>query len=171
MSAKKFSIVCYNEELLVNYLEENKDKITEWAYIKHQPETDEKKEHFHLFLEFETPKNASPIAKALDINIMLVSSCRNKYSLLRYFLHLSFPNKIRYEIEDIVSNIDIHILRSILILNIETPEDFLFDIIEYIKNGFSMKEIVHICIQNRTINELRRYWQIIKFYYDENKFI
>lgn len=171
MSAKKFAIVCYNEELIIKYIEENRDKIKEWAYIKHQPESDEKRQHFHLFLEFETPKNAKPISNALEIHIMLVSSCRDKYSLLRYFLHLSFPNKIHYEIEDIITNIDIHILRSILILNVETDEDFMSNILDYIKNGFSMIDIINICIKDKTIYELRKYWQIIKFYYDETKFI
>lgn len=165
MSAKKYIIVCYNEELLSNYIENNKDSILEYAYIKHQPELEEKKEHFHLYLEFHTPKNKQPIAKALGINEILIQSCKSKKSTFKYFIHKD-TNKIQYKIEDIITNIDMNIIYCMTEDNIETEEDYLKQQLEYFDIGMKLTDLIKLSIEDRNLDKLRRYWNILKYYYE-----
>lgn len=166
MSAKKYLIVCYNEELLINYIENNKEYILEYAYIKHQPEEEEKKQHYHFFIEFHTPKNKQPIAKSLGINEILVQSCRNKKNTFKYFIHKDNPNKIQYNLEDIITNIDMNILYCITQDSVETEEEYLNQQIEYFEIGMKLTDLIKLSIEDRNLDKLRRYWNIIKYYYE-----
>lgn len=166
MSAKKYVIVCYNEELLLNYLDKNRDYIKEYAYIKHIAEAEDKVDHIHLYLEFNDPKNRKPIANALKINEMLIQSCKSKKSILRYFLHKDFPNKIQYEINEIMSNIDINLLYCLIEEKVETEEDYLQQQIDYLDNGLKLTDLIRVSIEDRNVSQLRKYWNILKYFYE-----
>lgn len=168
MSAKKFVIVCYKEELLIDYLDKNKDYIKEYVYIKHIAEEEDKVDHIHLFIEFNNPKNRKPISNALNINEILIQSCKSKKSILRYFLHKDFPNKIQYEIENLISNIDINILHCMIESKVETEEEYLQQQIDYIDNGLRLTDLIRISIEDKNVNQLRRYWNILKYFYENS---
>lgn len=169
MSAKKFIIVCYNEDLLVDFLNDKKEEIKEYAYIKHLPEEEDKKEHFHLFLEYNTPKNKGPIAKALNINELLIQSCRSKQNTFKYFIHKDLNNKIQYNIDDIITNINLGIIHGLVEYNVETEEDYLYQQINYLENGFKLTDIIKLSIKDKNLHQLRRYWHIIKYFYENTE--
>lgn len=169
MSAKKFVIVCYNEELLVDYLDKNREYIKEYAYIKHLAEEEDKVDHIHLFLEFKDPKNRKPIANALNINEILIQSCKSKKSLYRYFLHKDFPNKIQYNINEIITNIDLNVLHCLIESDVETEEEYLQQQINFIDNGLKLTDLIRISIEDKNLAQLRRYWNIIKYFYENTE--
>lgn len=168
MSAKKFNIVCYDEQKLTDFISSNHFTIREYAYIKHIAESEEKKEHFHLYLEFYNPKNHSSIAKQLDVNVKLVQTCKDKFKLLCYFLHKYDLDKIQYDISDIESNIDYNIIYNIVNNDkiFKSDEDFLGHQIQYIYEGFTLNNIIQLSIQNKNLHLLRKYWHILKYYYE-----
>ena len=168
MSAKNFNIVCYDEHLLKEFLLEYANSIKEYAYIKHLPESEEKKEHYHVFIEFFNPKNHSTIAKQLNVNIRLVQTCKDRYKLIRYFVHKDNLDKIQYEIDEIITDMDINVIYNILndINKYKRDEEFLSLQLDYLHSGLTLNNLIALAISNKNLAELRKYWNIIKYYYE-----
>lgn len=72
-----------------------------YAYIKHVPETNEKKPHFHIILSFENPTLKSSLAKKLGIPINYISEVKNLRSMCRYLIHKDDDDKIQYSLDQV----------------------------------------------------------------------
>lgn len=78
--------------------------FTYWAYIKHQPDTDEGTEHYHFLVRHNGSRSVKQIADKLGISPQYVQVCRKVVAFRRYMLHLDDDDKIKYTIDDISTN-------------------------------------------------------------------
>lgn len=72
-----------------------------WAYIKHFPESDEKKEHYHCILSFDNQKTPSALAKQLGVPEMFVKPIKNMRSMCRYLIHKDDEEKYQYSLDQV----------------------------------------------------------------------
>lgn len=73
-----------------------------YAYIKHQPETAEKNEHFHAFIHLDTACTLSSISKRLGVPPNYIQYVKNIRGACRYLTHIDYEEKIQYSTDDIV---------------------------------------------------------------------
>lgn len=116
MNSKRYNLVMYQEVEIIKFLSacfNNRGKNisqVKYAYIYH--DKDEKKPHYHLFIEFPEAVKDRDIERILTLtNISLSSYSKQKTNknFLAYLTH-STPNdigkKAPYEFNEIISNID-----------------------------------------------------------------
>lgn len=168
MSRKLFHLVCYlNKEdidtIIFDYT--TKSDLIEYAYIMHNAESEDKKDHWHVYLKFFNPKNASDISKKFNIHISICQPVKNRNSLLQYFCHYNVIDKIQYNYEEIITNINIKEIQSIFVTR-DTLSDaeFIQRCCEFLDSGFNLRDLIKKCIQDNTIHLLRKYWSILKHY-------
>lgn len=76
-----------------------------YAYITHQPEVEEKKEHTHLILSLDNPRTIDSLSKRLDIPQNLIKNCKSLRGACRYLIHIDNEDKKQYELTEVkVSN-------------------------------------------------------------------
>ncbi|MBQ9180946.1 hypothetical protein IJ135_02535 [Candidatus Saccharibacteria bacterium] len=78
--------------------------FTSWAYIYHQPDTEEGTPHYHFLVRNNGTRNVRQIADKLGIPSNYVQVCRKVVAFRRYMLHLDNDEKIKYTIDDVVTN-------------------------------------------------------------------
>lgn len=113
IQAKKFSLVVYDKDILLNgidYLKLNKPLIS-YAYILHDKDINEdgnlKKIHYHLYLEFNNRLSETILRKLFNTEIVQI--CKNTNYYISYFIHLYDIDKYQYDKNDIIFyNLDIN---------------------------------------------------------------
>ena len=98
---RRFFFICYPESLPkpidVCIREALPDK---YAYILHDEDYDIneqlKKEHYHVYLDFENARTYSSIAKQFGIAENNVEYCKSPKYAVRYMLHRDNPEKTAY---------------------------------------------------------------------------
>lgn len=83
-----------------------------YAYILHDLDTldtgELKKEHYHIYLEFENQREFSHVAEYFGIAENLVEKVKNTKACIRYLAHVDSKEKFQYDRANIVShNLDI----------------------------------------------------------------
>ena len=72
-----------------------------WAYIKHFPEKDEKKEHFHVILSFENATKQETLSKKLGVPIRFIRPIKSFRTICRYLIHKDDEDKYQYSIDQV----------------------------------------------------------------------
>lgn len=129
-------ILFYDESKHYNFddLIFNIHSLKYYAYIKHQPETEEKLEHYHAFIHLDTACTESALAKRLGIPKDKVQYVKNVRGGCRYLTHIDYPEKIQYSIDDVkVSGL---FKRKFLknFEDVKTEEEIIQDIYFWIDN-------------------------------------
>lgn len=75
-----------------------------WAYIKHLPDKEDSTEHFHFLIRANGTRSIKQVADKLGIPSNYVQICRKVVAFRRYMMHLDSDDKIKYDVDDIVSN-------------------------------------------------------------------
>lgn len=151
-----------------------------YFYIKHQAESEQKKDHYHLVLYFDKPttlKNVSNILGISENDISFQDNTGKRYTLKKsvgYLLHYNNNDKIQYELKDIVTNIPDTINKYYNILvtpNCEKKE--LADILAFIEdnNVKTTYALVYWCIENDYLKTLKKYNYLLKNIVYENRLI
>lgn len=83
-------------------LQDIKGNFKNWAYITHQPEEEEKKEHTHLILSLDNARTIESICNRLDIPTRLCERVRGLRGACRYLIHKDNEEKIQYDLKDVV---------------------------------------------------------------------
>lgn len=121
-----------------------------WAYIKHFPESDEKKEHIHLILSFENQKYVSTLSKQLGVPEYFIKPIKNMRSICRYLIHKDDEEKYQYSLEQVkVSNAFEREFKKAFD-DIETEDiiiDNIYKQIDSITKHFQYHECVRLLIQ------------------------
>lgn len=80
----------------------------EWAYILHDRDKKEdgtiKKEHYHVILKKSTPTALITISRQLGIDSQYVQRIRNWKKMVKYLTHDENDDKVKYELEEIISS-------------------------------------------------------------------
>ena len=73
-----------------------------YAYIKHLPESNEKKNHFHVILSFENATKKDTLSKKLGVAPNYIDEIKNFRSICRYLTHKDDDDKFQYDISQVV---------------------------------------------------------------------
>lgn len=106
-----------------------------YAYIKHDPEIEESKEHYHVFIHLDTASTEEALSKRIGIQKNYIQYIKNVRAGCRYLTHIDYPDKIQYKIEDVkISGL---FKRKFLknFEDIKTEEEIIQDIYFWIDNS------------------------------------
>ena len=100
---RNFMILFYKESKHYNFddIIFNIHGLKYYAYIKHEPETDEKVEHYHAFIHLDTACTEDALAKRIGIPKDKIQYVKNVRAGCRYLTHIDYEDKIQYSIDDI----------------------------------------------------------------------
>lgn len=87
----------YNFKEVMRIIKSNK----KYAYIKHFPESNEKKEHFHVIISLDNATKKSTLSKKLGIQENYIDEVKNLRSICRYLIHKDDDEKYQYNIENV----------------------------------------------------------------------
>lgn len=73
-----------------------------YAYIKHEPEEEEKSPHYHAFIHLDSATTEKAVANRLGIPESKVQHVKSFRSACRYLTHVDYPDKIQYYLDDVV---------------------------------------------------------------------
>lgn len=164
-----FSFTCYDksdtlafDDILIRI---NNLKL-KYFYIKHLPESDEKKEHYHFVLYFSLPTTISHVSSLLNIadnNINVTDSKGERYTLKKsvgYLLHYNNNEKTNYNYDDFVTNIPDTLKKYYdLLVSPHDERSELCEILAFIEDNHihSNKELLKFCIDNNLLKTYRKY--------------
>lgn len=72
-----------------------------WAFIKHFPESNEKKAHYHVILSFENATKKETLSNKLGVPLNYIDSVRNFRSSCRYLVHKDDEDKFQYNLDQV----------------------------------------------------------------------
>lgn len=100
---RHFIMILYPEwSNFSDILHDIKGSFKKYAYIKHFPESDEKKEHYHLILSLDNPRSVESLSNRLDIPKNLIQNCKSLRGSCRYLIHRDDEDKRQYNFDDVV---------------------------------------------------------------------
>lgn len=117
----------------------------QYAYIKHLPETDEKKSHYHLYIHLDSACTISSVSKRLCVPEKFIQNVRSERACLRYLSHIDYPEKKQYGIDEIVcsKNLERKILKAHSDIEDETTIiDNIYKFIYDLKNDYDYHNAV-----------------------------
>lgn len=74
-----------------------------WAYIKHTPDDDDNRVHYHFIIRC-SPMTLDSISRKLDLPSNFIRWVRVRRSFIRYLVHYDNPEKEQYKREEIITN-------------------------------------------------------------------
>lgn len=75
-----------------------------FAYIKHEPDSDNGSEHYHFYIHLTQPISIKNLSEKLDIPPHMIEWVRVKTRMIQYLIHKNNPEKKQYREEDIITN-------------------------------------------------------------------
>ena len=97
---RNFIVLLYQDSTSYNFDETLRiiKSQKKWAFIKHFPESNEKKEHYHAILSFENAKNKSTLSKQLGVPENYIDPIKNFRTICRYLTHIDDEDKYQYSL-------------------------------------------------------------------------
>lgn len=105
-----------------------------YAYIKHQPEQEEKQAHYHVFLHLDNASTLSSISNRLGVPSNYFQVVKSVRSSCRYLTHIDYEDKIQYELSDVVVSKLFERKFKKNFEDIKTEEEIILDIYNFIDN-------------------------------------
>lgn len=113
LKLRNYEVILYPEnQEHINVLSTIMNKY-KYAYILHDKDRTEtgelKKEHWHVLIFLDNQQSLSAFSKSLDLqkSTNLIQFVKDKKQAIRYLLHVDNDDKERYDLSNIISNIDI----------------------------------------------------------------
>lgn len=103
-----------------------------YAYIKHLPEENEKKPHYHVILSFENATSKSGLSKKIGVPENYISEIKNFRSMCRYLIHKDDEDKIQYNLSQVIINEPFKKEYYKQFDDLETEEQMINNIYDYI---------------------------------------
>lgn len=106
-----------------------------WAWIRHEPEDDEKLPHYHILIRLENATSIESISNKTGVPIHKIQYVKNIRAMCRYMIHLDDADKIQYKLDDVhVSKLFERKFKKNF-EEIKTEEEIIQDIYFYIDNN------------------------------------
>lgn len=102
---RNFIILLYEDSTSYNFEEvlfDLKGSFKNYAYIKHKPETSEKKEHYHFILSLDNARTISSLAKRVGVASNYFQPIKSLRASCRYLTHIDTEEKNKYNLSDVV---------------------------------------------------------------------
>lgn len=132
----------YRNFMLILYPDDSdfNDKIAiiksykNYAYIKHEPEGDDKKEHYHVILSLDNATTINSLGKKTLVPTRLIEPIFSLRAMCRYMIHLDNEDKKTYDIKNVVlsRNFERKFLKQFD--DIKTEQEIIMDIYTFIDN-------------------------------------
>lgn len=131
-----FSIVLYEDTTSYNFEETLRllKSMGQYAYIKHSPEKDEKKEHIHFVLRLVNQKKIERISELTGIPIQHIKRVKSERMMLRYLIHLDDQNKLQYDYHNVICSANYQRTFRKSLNDLETEEQIINNIYQFINN-------------------------------------
>lgn len=101
---RHFMILLYEDSKIYKYddiLFDLKGSFKNYAFIKHEPEKEEKKEHVHFILSLDNPRSINSISKRIGVPPNYIQSIKSLRASCRYLTHQDEYDKKHYELADV----------------------------------------------------------------------
>lgn len=108
--------------------------FTYWAYIYHEPDSDEGTPHYHFLVRNNGTRSVGQIADKLGISGQYVQVCRKVVAFRRYMLHLDSDDKKKYTLDDVHTS-DVPSFKSAIIGNDVRDVNDVFNDWKRLKSG------------------------------------
>lgn len=79
-----------------------KGSFKNYAYIKHIPESDEKKEHIHFILSLDNARTIKSLSRRIDVPENLIRNCKSLRASCRYLIHIDDEDKYQYNLDQVI---------------------------------------------------------------------
>lgn len=140
------------EEVLRN----GKNYFVEFSYILHDKDVTEdgevKKAHIHWLGRRKNASGLKYVAEIMGLKENEVEIIKNWKGAVRYLTHIDYPDKYRYEVEDIVTNMD-----NIVAYFEQISEGrAVLNMIEQREKGYTYKEILIKAVEGGYYDSFRR---------------
>jgi len=137
----------WTNEKIADWLAETKGALNAYV-ITHDKdyniETGEIVEpHTHIYIEYDTPRKITTVAKLLAVEPNFIEVVRNKKGVLRYLTHKDQETKAKYDNEQVYTNAEIDYTTAVMGATMSDK-----DIAEYIMQGRGM-ELLGVVSPNR----------------------
>jgi len=76
----------------------------DWAWILHQPDSDDGTEHIHFMVRANGTRSIKNIADKIELPGNYIQIVKNLVGMRRYFMHLDEPDKHQYDVYDVHTN-------------------------------------------------------------------
>ena len=139
---RNFMILLYPEDSYFNdVLNDIKGSFKNYAYIKHIPEEEEKKEHIHLILSLDNPRSVISLAKRLEIDKRLIQHIKSLRASCRYLVHADAEDKYQYNLDQVIVS---HSFKSTYFKSFDdllSDEEILDNIYDFIRDNRALSPI------------------------------
>lgn len=101
---RHFMILLYQDSKSYTFndvLFDLKGSFKNYAYIKHLPEQDEKKEHIHFILSLDNPRSINSLAKRVGVAPNYIQSIKSLRASCRYLIHIDNDEKKQYDLTEV----------------------------------------------------------------------
>lgn len=132
---RHFMILLYHDTKDYNIDEilfDLKGSFKNYAYVLHNPESDEKKSHIHFILSFDNARTITSLCKRLNLKSQFIQPIKSLRASCRYLVHIDDETKTQYSLSDV------HVSRSFSNIffssfdDIKSEQDIIDDIYNYI---------------------------------------
>ena len=163
---RNFMFLLYQDTTTYNFddvLFDLKGSFKNYAYIKHLPESDEKKEHYHFILSLDNARSVSSLSKRVGVPNNYISPIRSLRASCRYLTHQDNEDKTKYNLTDVVVSSSFARKFFGAFDDLKTEQDIIEDIYNYIDyvSQFEMqkalKELIIFVNQNAYDSIYKRY--------------
>lgn len=126
----------YDYNKVINYIEKN---YKYYAYIEHNEDIDDKKEHTHVLMHFDNKRYNTGISKELNVPSNYIVHA-NLIPYLRYLIHFDDEDKKQYSIEEVHGPLS-NKLKDIISKDKKTESEQVAEIMSYI---FESNEFLYV---------------------------
>lgn len=105
-----------------------------WAYIKHLPEENEKKPHYHVILSFENARTKNGLSSLLGVPSNYISEIKSFRTICRYLVHKDDDDKIQYSLDNVIISDSFKRKYFKQFDDLESEEDIISNIYTYISS-------------------------------------
>ena len=136
-----------------------------WAYIKHFPESNEKKEHFHVILSFENATKKETLARKLGVQPNYIDEIKSFRTICRYLIHKDDDDKFQYSLDQVQVSPLFQKEYFKQFDDIETEEEIINKIYLFISNldNLNYSEALRVLIQYINLHIYDRIYKRYRF--------
>lgn len=101
---RHFIVLLYEDTTSYNFKETLRiiKSQKKWAYIKHMPESNEKKEHYHVILSFENAKSKKTLSNQINVPENFIDEVKSFRTICRYLIHKDDEDKFQYSLDQVI---------------------------------------------------------------------
>lgn len=161
-----FAMVLYKDSTsydyykVINYIEKN---YKYYAYIEHDEDLDNKKEHTHVLMHFDNKRYNTGVSKELNVPSNYIVNA-NLIPYLRYLIHYDDEDKKQYSVEQVKGTLQLR-LKEIISNTKKSETEQVAYIISFIadyKGWLSITDLSQFVLQSGSYSAFRRNYLFFK---------